>query len=209
MENLFAQVRRDGIIAFSIRALRFVLRKSIGLDWRSDIIAERSLEKPIREVEPRIKVTIREATEDNLDKFKGIVNERKLELFRERFKKDRICFIALKQKKIAYFGWISLEDEYESNCQIKVKLNEREAYWFDCYTVPEYRQNGLHTALTTKALIYLKNKGYKKVLMLVWNNNIYSRKAFREVGFEGKKIITLVKLFSLKFHIWHEFRGEL
>lgn len=209
MGKFLVQIKKDGIIAFSIRVLKFILRRSIGLDWRSEIIAERSLEEPIQEIEPRIEVTIRIATEDDLDKFKGIVNERKFELFEERFKKGRVCFVALFQGKIVYFGWISFENEYESNCQIKVELNGKGAYWFDCYTAPKYRQNKLHTALTTKALIYLKNKGYKKVLILVYNNNIFSRKAFSKVGFKGKKIVTLIKLFGLKFYIWREFKREL
>lgn len=209
MENLPAQIKRDGIKTFIIRALNFILRKTIGFIWRTEIIAECLLEKPIQEIEPKIKVTIRKAVEDDLNKFKGIVNERKIELFRERFKKNRICFIALDQKKIAYFGWISVEDEYESNCQIKVKINDKEAYWFDCYTLPEYRRNGLHSALTVKALIYLKDKGCKKVLTLVMKNNIYSRKAFRKVGFKEKKIVTLIKIFNFKHYIWHDFRGKL
>jgi len=58
-------------------------------------------------------------------------------------------------------------------------------------------------------LMYLKNKGYKKALTVVLNNNIYSRKAFKKIGFNGKKIVTLIRLFGLKFHVWHKFRGNL
>lgn len=209
MENLFVRARREGIIAFSTRALRFILRRSIGLDWRSAIITERSLEEPIRKIEPRIEVTIRKAIQGDIVKFKGIVDERKLELFKKMFKKNRICFIALDHKKIAYFRWISFEDEYESNCQIRVKLNEKEAYLFDAYTVPQYRQDALHTSVTTKALIYLRNKGYKNVLLLVLNKNVYARKALRRIGFKPKKIITLITLFGLKFHIRRKFKGKL
>ena len=209
MENLLAQIKRDGIITFTIRALNFILRKTIGFIWRTGIIYECSLEKSIHRVEPKIKVIIREAAEDDLDKFKVIVNKKKIEIFRKRFKKNRICFIALDQNKITYFGWISFEDEYETNCQIKVKVNEKNTYWFDCYTVPEYRQNGLHSAVTTKALMYLKDKGCKKVLTLVMKNNIYSRKAFRKVGFEEKKIVTLIKIFNFKHYIYRDFKRKL
>ncbi|GAI66405.1 unnamed protein product [marine sediment metagenome] len=146
---------------------------------------------PIKEIETKIKVTIRAAVEDDLDKFKEIVNERKFQLFRKRFKKDKICFIALDQEKIAYFGWISFDDEYESIFQIMVKVNDKEAYWFDCHTIPEYRRSGLHSAITAKALIYLKDKGCKKVITHVMKNNIYSRKAFEKVGFKEKRCTNL------------------
>jgi len=208
MENLLAQIKRDGIITFTIRVLNFILRKTIGFVWRTEIIYECSLEIPIQEIEPKIKVTTREAAEKDLEKFKEIVNERKIELFRGRFKKDRICFIALDKKEIAYFGWISFEDEYETNCQIRVKVKDKEAYWFDCYTIPEYRHNGLHGAITIKALIYLKDKGCKKVLTLVMKNNIYSRKAFRKVGFKEKKMVTLIKIFNFKHYIYRDIKGK-
>ena len=209
MEDLVLQIKNDGIVTFAIRALKIILRKTIGFIWGTEIIYEYFLEMPIEEMEPKIKVTIRAAVEDDLGKFKGIVNERKIKLFRKRFKKDRICFIALDQEKIAYFGWISFDDEYESIFQIMVKVNDKEAYWFDCHTIPEYRRNGLHSAITAKALIYLKDKGCKKVLTHVMKNNIYSRKAFRKVGFKEKRMVTLIKIFNFKHYIYRDFKGKL
>ncbi len=181
MENLVVQIKNYGIVTSTIRALGVILRKTIGFIWGTEIIYEHLLEMPIKKIEPKIKVTIRAATEDDLDKFKGIVNERKIKLFKKRFKEDRICFMALDQEKIAYFGWISFDDEYESIFQIMVKVNDKEAYWFDCHTIPEYRRNGLHSAITAKALIHLKDKGVKKVLTHVMKIIIFSRKAFKNV----------------------------
>lgn len=201
-------MKNDGIVTFIIRAFALILRKTIGFIWGTEIIYECSLEIPIEEIEPKIKVTIRTAVEDDLDKLKGIVNERKMKLFRERFKKNRICFIALHQENIAYFGWISFDDEYESIFQIRVKVKDKEAYWFDCHTILGYRDNGLHSAITTKALIYLKDKGIKKVLTHVMKNNIYSRKAFRKVGFIEKRMVTLIKIFNFKHYIYRDFKGQ-
>ena len=209
-KNYFKKIKTDGIIVFLIKTLRLILRKLLGIDWISEILFERSLEEPIQERNPRIKVTIREATEDDLDKFKGIVTETKFELFRKRFKKDgSICLIALDRERIACFAWISFEDEFESNAQVKVKLGEKEAYCFDAYTMQEYRNSGLHTAIFTKRLMYSRDKGYKKVLTLVQNKNVYSIKTVKKVGFRGKKIVTLVKLFGLKFHIWRKFKEDV
>jgi len=58
------------------------LYKTIGCIWGTEIIYECSLKMPIEEIEPKIKVTIRAAVEDDLDKFKRIVNVRKFELFK-------------------------------------------------------------------------------------------------------------------------------
>jgi len=209
MENLLIQIRRDGIISFVWKASRFILRKSMGLDWKREIIAERSLGEPIEEIEPKIKVTIRQATENDLDKFKGIVSESKLELFKERFEKGRICFIALDGERVISFAWISSGNEYESNCRVEVKLNEGEGYLFDDYTLPEYRHNGLQTTLIAKRLAYLQDQGCRRALVFIWDENIQSRKAYSTVGFEGKRTVTLITLFGLKFHRWRKFKGSL
>ena len=209
MKDLVFLIKNDGIVTSMTKALKFILRKTIGFIWGTEIIYEYSLAMPIEEIKPKIKVTIRTALKEDLDKFKGIVNERKMKLFKERFKKDRICFIALYQEKIAYFGWISFDDEYESIFQIKVRVENQEAYWFDCHTMPEYRQNGLHGAVTARALTYLKDKGCKKVLTHVMNDNIYSRKAFKKVGFTEKRMVTLIKIFNFKHYIYRDFKGRL
>ena len=194
---------------FAWKASRFILRKSMGLDWRREIIAERSLEEPIEEIEPRIKVTIRQATENDLGEFKGIVSESKLKLFKERFEKGRICFIALDGERAVSFAWISSENEYESNCRVEVKLNEGEGYLFDYYVSDEYRQGGIYTSLLAKTLEYLQNRGYQTAWAFVSSNNIPVRKAWRRIGFEGKRTVTLITLLGLKFHRWRKFKGNL
>jgi len=213
VRNPFTQIREDGFRDFVSKALRFalfVLHKSTGFKWRSEIIAERSLDEPIHQIKPRISVTIRQATSEDLDKFNGIVNGSKLELLKKRFEiGGRVCFIALDKDKLAYFRWVSLEDEYESSSQLTIKLREREAYLFDAYAVPQYRQGRLHTAVTNEALLYLKDKGYEKALVAVFIHNTYARKALASVGFQGKRVVTLLALFGMKFHRWRKFRGNL
>jgi len=49
-QSFLMQIKKDGIAIFDRKALRFVSRKTIGLDWRSDIIAERPLNEPTQEI---------------------------------------------------------------------------------------------------------------------------------------------------------------
>lgn len=209
MENLLVQLRKGGVISFVRRALRFILRKSIGLDWRTGIIVERSLEKPIEEIETRISAIIRQATINDLDTLKGIVNDSKLELFKKRFKKGRICFIALDGERVCSFAWVSFENEYENDCRMEIKLHEGEGYIFDSYTVPEYRGSGFQTALISKRLAYLKDQGFRRAVAFVWDDNIPSLKACRSVSFEKGKTVTLVTLLGLRFHRWRKSKGDL
>ncbi len=183
--------------------------KKVGFNWQTEILAEYLLEEKILNIEPKIKVVIKEAQSSDFDKLVDMAGEKKVDIFRKRFKSGAVCFIAIDRDKIAYYGWMGFANEYEANCQIMVKLNNKEAYWFDCWTAPEYRKMGLHTAVTARALIYLRDKGYKKVLSFITVKNIPSLKAFDRVGFRGKKVVTFIMLFGLKFHIWRKFNGDL
>jgi hypothetical protein len=40
-------------------------------------------------------------------------------------------------------------------------------------------------------------------------DNIYSRKAFKKVGFKEKRMVTLIKLFNFKHYIYRDFKGKL
>jgi RimJ/RimL family protein N-acetyltransferase len=192
-----------------MKILKTILKR-LGFNWQTEILVEYLLNEKIQGIEPKIKVSIKEASVADLDKLKDIAEGNKLDIFKKRFERGEMCFIATSRDKIAYYGWMGFGDEYEDNCQINVKLNKKEeAYWFDCWTVPEYRKMGLHTAVTTKALIYLKDRGYKKVSSFITTKNAPSLKAFWKIGFKNKKIVTFIELFGLKFHIWRKFNGDL
>jgi len=202
------RIKSKGIIGFTSQAFKFALGKA-GFAWRRGIIAECFLEEIAQEIKPSINVSIRLATKDDLIKFRGMVSRNKLETFKKRFEKGRVCFIALDKDKIAYYRWASLENEYESNFDFTIQLNRNEAYIFDAFSQPQYRRCGLHIAITNKALIYIKSQGYKRVQVVVYANNTFARKTLAKVGFQGKQTVTLVTLFGLKYHLWREFKGNL
>ncbi len=207
--RLYSLIRKYGILNFTWLAFRYILRKTIGLNWGENILLERSLAEPIQEIVPKTKVRIEQATEDDLDKFKDIVDENRYNLFQQRFRTGRICFMALDGEKAVAFGWMSLEDEYESDCQVEVRLNNKEAYVFDDYVLPEYRNNRLQSALMARRLIYLHSQAYNKAIMFVGDKNTYARKAFASAGCRPKRAVTLFTIFGLKFHRWQKYTGTL
>jgi hypothetical protein len=98
--RLNSKIQKHGILPSIWLAVRFILRKTIGLDWNKIIILERLMEEPIQQINPKIQVKITRATEDDLNRLKTIVDETKYHIFHDRLKKGRICFIALDDDKI-------------------------------------------------------------------------------------------------------------
>jgi len=214
MRKILDKIKNEGFFVILIKLIKLILLKTIRFSWTKLIISEYLLEEPVKEIEPKDPFIIREAVEDDLNKLKEIVSEKKGELFKERFKKGRVCFIALDGEKAVFFHWIAMEDEesafspYEG-CHFILKLGRGEAYLYDGFTAPEYRQKGLHTSVKTKMLKYLKDKGFKKVFVCVTSDNTFSRKSNAKAGFKGKKIVHFITLLGFKFQIWRNFTGTL
>jgi ribosomal protein S18 acetylase RimI-like enzyme len=187
-------------------AFRYVLRKTLRIDWQTCTYFKRSLDEPIPEKSPKLEVEIRQATISDLPKLKEIVDEEKYDRFKRRFQKGKICFIAIYKEKVAAFAWISIDNEFEPNLQVEIKLEEKEAYLFDAYVVPEYRNHRLYPALGDTSLRYLRSQGYKNVLFFVGNSNKYSLKSVRSSGFKPNRALTCCSIFGLHCSYWHQCR---
>jgi hypothetical protein len=194
-------IKEQGTLKFSWLALRYILRRTIGLDWWKEILLERSLAEPIKEVVPKIQVLIRQGTENDLDKFKGIVSKKDYKRFQQRFQKGRICFVALDGEKVAAYSWISF-NEFDTNKRKEMKLSEKEAYLFDIFVVPEYRNNRLQTALDTVRLNYAKSQGFAIAVTLIIATNTYSLKSANTSGFKPVNSLTACSIFWSTFELW-------
>jgi GNAT superfamily N-acetyltransferase len=197
-----------GVIHANWLTFRYVLRRTLSIDWQKTILFERSLAEPIKEVIPRIKVNIRQATIDDLVKLKDMVDTEKYTRFQQRLDQGNICFLALDEDKVAAFSWISFHNEYLTESRIEVKLKDKEAYFFDTFVDPVYRNNGLQAAMIPARLKYLRELGFEKVIGLVDDDNSYSLKALASAGYKPKKVSTLIKIFGLKIHRWKDIVGE-
>jgi RimJ/RimL family protein N-acetyltransferase len=187
---------------------RYFLRKTVRIDWRDTILFERSLADPVQQVIPKIKVNIRLATFNDLDKLKKLVDQDKYVRFQERLKHGNVCFIVLVEDIIVAFSWISFHNEYLSENQIEVQLKDKEAYFFDTFVDPAYRNKGLQAAMIPPRIDFLRNQGYEKIIGLVDDYNTYSLRALISAGYKPKKISRLIKIFGLKFHNWQEYTGK-
>ena len=204
-QKALSHIKQRGIINFTFLIIRRLMRTILRIYWNKTIILERSLEEPIREITPKIPVQIMQVTKNDVKILRGIVDEGKYRRFEERFKKDRICFAALHEDEAVGYAWLSLDDEYEPGSKIDVKLNDKEAYLYDDYVVPKYRQNRLQSLLQTNKLKYLHTKGYQIAIGIVEGNNPIGLRTCISVGFVPKRTVTLISIFGFKFHRWQKY----
>jgi hypothetical protein len=207
LDQAYSLIKQRGILKFTWLGFRYILRKTLWIDWRTCTYFKRSLDKPILDIVPKIPVEIRQATVEDLPKLKEIVDEAKYDRFKRRFQEGNICFIALDKEKIVSFSWIGLSNKFEPELRVEIKLAEKEAYLFDAYVVPEYRNHGLYPVVGNNNLKYLRNLGFKQVIIFVDNTNIFSLKAVNSSGFNANRALTCFSIFGLTFHLWHNNPG--
>jgi ribosomal protein S18 acetylase RimI-like enzyme len=202
-------VKEYGTVRSTWLVIRYLMRKTLWIDWQKVIIFERSLAEPIQEVIPKVPVSIKQSTIDDMGKLASIVDKDKYFRFQQRFKQGKICFIALDKDKVVAFSWISFQNEYIPEWECGIKLNDNEAYVFDSFIDPDYRHKRLHSALIYQKFLYLQKQGYQKAIGYVEINNTYSLKALVSSGHRPKKLLILIEIFGFKFHLFQEIPSNL
>jgi hypothetical protein len=187
---------------------RFLLRKIVGISWQRFIYFERPLDKAIAEITPKIPVRVGLATIDDMDKFKGMFDENKHNSLRQRFTKGQLCFSAQYGSRVVAQQWISYQDEYYAEKQLKIEVKNNEGYLFDAYVVPEYRNNKLYSILIATTLKYLHDHGYEKATTYIADYNKFPLRTCAAQGFIPKRTVLDIDLFGRHYHHWNE-RAEI
>ena len=203
-KEFYSLTRRDGITKSSWLTLKFILRKTLGLHWQRNLILRRPLEKPIQEVTPKIEVKIRQAHEEDLILFKGVVDEETYVTLPQRFRDGHICFIALHVNSITSYSWLSFPGQY--NASLRIKLSDKEdAYFYDVLVLPEYRNNKLQAALLTATMKCARSLGYTYTVTSVNELNTFSIRALKRAGFEAIGFVRYIEMFGRKYRRFHKY----
>ena len=78
------------------------------------------------------------------------------------------------------------------------RLRKNEAYLFNSYTHPAYRNMGIHTAMCVERLRMVKDMDYEKAIIIVSPRNFFAQNALKNVGFEKYGILTFLKVLWIK-----------
>jgi GNAT superfamily N-acetyltransferase len=80
-------------------------------------------------------------------------------LIEERFQGSRRCFCFKKDGRIISYGWVTHGREQVGEMERTFHLKDDEAYVWHCGTLPEWRRNGLYSALLSKIIYRLAEEG--------------------------------------------------
>lgn len=154
------------------------------------------LNTPPPRIEPRIPAQIRELDAAAIPALVA-PGSAGADILRQRFSTGRRCFGVAVENEIAAYGWVSQHAEYIGEQEREFKLQNDEAYIWDCATLPSYRGQHLYSALLSE----INNALYTDKLRRVWigaqQKNHASLRGFSNAGFRPIVLITYARLFHV------------
>jgi GNAT superfamily N-acetyltransferase len=104
------------------------------------------------------------------------------DLVAPRLARGCLCFGVWIEGSIAGYGWLSTGPEWIGELQLEIKPREREAYIWNCVTIPEHRRRGVFRSLVVGMTAAARRLGARRVW--IGSVDLPAEKALAPIGFK-------------------------
>jgi len=119
----------------------------------------------------------------------------------KRFDNGRRCYAAWVEDQIAAYGWVSFEDEYIGELNLRVRLLPGEVYIWDCATIPAFRRNHLYSALLGYIIEELRTEGLCRAWIGADFDNKPSQQGMARAGFHHIADLIITRVPAIR-QVW-------
>lgn len=103
------------------------------------------------------------------------------DLVAPRLARGCLCFVVSNEGVVGGYGWLSTGPEWIGELQLEIKPRRREAYIWNCVTVPEQRRRGVFRSLVVGMSAAARRLGARRVW--IGSVDIPAEKALAPIGF--------------------------
>ena len=141
------------------------------------------LDKALPEgLEPRTPATFSRAAPEIADELAQVMGFDDCASVLHRFRMGKQCYVARIDGKLVTYGWITFDKESIGELGLSLRLQQGEAYIWDCATLPEYRGQRLYPALLAHMLVELQKAGIQRIWIGTDADNLPSQSGVTRVG---------------------------
>jgi len=126
----------------------------------------------------------------------------------KRFETGRRCYAARVDRKLAAYGWVSFDEEFIGELNLRLRLLPGEAYIWNCVTLPAFRQKYLYTALLAHVIGELRNEQFSRVWIGADLDNIPSQRGIARAGFKHVADLVVARVLTLR-QVWVQGRPDV
>jgi GNAT superfamily N-acetyltransferase len=161
-----------------------------------------NLDEPLPLVVPRVQVEFRRVDLESAPAFATSIDSITLaESTTKRLESGRQCYAAWMAGQLAAYGWVSFEDEYIGELNLRLKLLAGEAYIWDCATLPAYRGKRLYSALLVYILGELRAQGLCRAWIGADLDNVASQRGMARAGFHHVADLVIERVLAIR-QVW-------
>ena len=160
-----------------------------------------NLDEPVQAVTPLVPATFRRVGVDLVPALVAAMDGVSSAGLLKRFDNGRRCYAAWVEDQIAAYGWVSFEDEYIGELNLRVRLLPGEVYIWDCATITAYRRNHLYSALLGYMIEELGTEGLCRAWIGADINNKPSQQGMSRAGFHHIADLIITRLPAIR-QVW-------
>lgn len=150
---------------------------------RAGTIWALDLDTPIPPLAARIPAAFRRLESGSLPALSTDLNGSAAAEFGRRLAAGKRSYTARLSGELAAYGWVSFNEEFVGELNLRLHLLPGEAYIWDCVTLPAFRRNGLYSALLSYIVAQLQQEGLRRVWIGADLDNLPSQRGIARAGF--------------------------
>ena len=168
---------------------------------RAGTIWTLNLDEPVPIIQPVIAVSFRRLTAELVPALVStMARDTSAELLK-RIDTGRRCYAAWVGDQLASYGWVSFDEEYIGELNLRIRLLPGEVYIWDCATVPAYRRNRLYSALLSHMIGELRTEEFCRAWIGADMDNLPSQKGIARAGFHHVADLVMARVLTLR-QLW-------
>jgi len=103
--------------------------------------------------------------------------------------------------KFVAYGWVSFNEEFIGELNLRLRLLRGEAYIWDCATLPDFRQKHLYSALLAFIVGELRAEKFRRVWIGADLENTVSQRGISRAGFIHVADLVVARVLALR-QVW-------
>ncbi len=156
------------------------------------------LDEPAIIVTPLIAASFCRVGTNSIPALEAAMGAGSSEEIRWRLENGRRSYAAWVDEKIAAYGWVSFNEEYVGELNLRLRLLPGEAYIWDCATLPPYRQQHLYSSLLAYTLGQLRAEGLCRAWIGTDLDNAASQRGIARAGFHCVAEVVVARVLALR-----------
>jgi ribosomal protein S18 acetylase RimI-like enzyme len=165
---------------------------------RAGTIWTLDLDEPISPLTARLAAEFQRLESGSLPALSANLDGEAAAEFSRRLAAGKRSYAAWVTCELAAYGWVSFDEEFVGELNLRLHLLPGEAYIWDCVTLPAFRRNGLYSALLSHIATRLRQEGLRRVWIGADLGNLPSQRGIARAGFRHVADLLIERVLAMR-----------